>query len=140
MTEADTIIRELGMTPHPEGGHYRETWRADAALGERSAGTAIYYLLSEGEISHWHRIDADEIWHWHAGSALDLGLSHDGRHVEVHRLGADLAQGERPQVIVPRFCWQTARSLGAWTLVTCTVSPAFAFEGFEMAPKGWHPG
>jgi predicted cupin superfamily sugar epimerase len=137
---AEDVIRLLNLTPHPEGGHYRETWRADAALGERSAGTAIYYLLSEGEISHWHRIDADEIWHWHAGSALDLGLSHDGRHVDVHRLGADLAQGDRPQVIVSRFCWQTARSLGAWTLVTCTVSPAFAFEGFEMAPKGWHPG
>jgi len=137
--KAEDVIRLLNLTPHPEGGHYRETWRADAALGERSAGTAIYYLLSEGELSHWHRIDADEIWHWHAGSALDLGLSHDGRHVDVHRLGADLAQGERPQVIVPRFCWQTARSLGAWTLVTCTVSPAFAFEGFEMAPRGWHP-
>ena len=140
MLKAEDVIRLLNLTPHPEGGHYRETWRADAALGERSAGTAIYYLLSEGEISHWHRVDADEIWHWHAGSALDLGLSHDGRHVDVHRLGADLAQGERPQVIVPRFCWQTARSLGAWTLVTCTVSPAFVFEGFEMAPKGWHPG
>ena len=140
MPKAEDVIRLLNLAPHPEGGHYRETWRADAALGERSAGTAIYYLLSEGEISHWHRVDADEIWHWHAGSALDLGLSHDGRHVDVHRLGADLAQGERPQVIVPRFCWQTARSLGAWTLVTCTVSPAFAFEGFEMAPKGWHPG
>jgi predicted cupin superfamily sugar epimerase len=143
MTQAlsvEDVVRLLDLTPHPEGGHYRETWRADAALGERSAGTAIYYLLGEGEISHWHRIDADEIWHWHAGSALDLGLSRDGRHVDMHRLGPDLAQGERPQAIVPRFCWQTARSLGAWTLVGCTVSPAFAFDGFEMAPKGWRPG
>lgn len=137
---AQDVIRLLGLQPHPEGGHYRETWRADGALGERSAGTAIYYLLGESEISHWHRIDADEIWHWHAGAALDLGLSHDGRHVDMHRLGPDLAQGERPQVIVPRFCWQTARSLEPWTLVGCTVSPAFAFDGFEMAPKGWRPG
>jgi predicted cupin superfamily sugar epimerase len=137
---AQDIVRLLDLKPHPEGGHYRETWRADAALGERSDGTAIYYLLGEGEISHWHRIDADEIWHWHAGSALDLGLSHDGRHVDTHRLGPDMAEGERPQVIVPRFCWQTARSLGSWTLVGCTVSPAFAFYGFEMAPKGWRPG
>jgi predicted cupin superfamily sugar epimerase len=137
---ARDVVRLLDLKPHPEGGHYRETWRADAALGERSAGTAIYYLLAEDEISHWHRIDADEIWHWHAGSALDLGLSHDGRHVDTHRLGPDLGQGERPQVIVPRFCWQTARSLGSWTLVSCTVSPAFAFEGFELAPQGWRPG
>jgi predicted cupin superfamily sugar epimerase len=143
MTQAlsvEDVVRLLDLKPHPEGGHYRETWRADAALGERSAGTAIYYLLGEGEISHWHRIDADEIWHWHAGSALDLGLSRDGRHVDMHRLGPDIGQGERPQVIVPRFCWQTARSLGAWTLTSCTVSPAFAFDGFEMAPKGWRPG
>jgi predicted cupin superfamily sugar epimerase len=137
---APDVIRLLDLRPHPEGGHYRETWRADGALGERSAGTAIYYLLGEGEISHWHRIDADEIWHWHAGASLDLGLSHDGRHVDTHRLGPHLAEGERPQVIVPRFCWQTARSLGSWTLVGCTVSPAFAFDGFEMAPKGWRPG
>ncbi len=137
---ARDVVRLLDLKPHPEGGHYRETWRADAALGERSAGTAIYYLLAEGEISHWHRIDADEIWHWHAGSGLDLGLSRDGRHVDTHRLGPDLGQGERPQVIVPRFCWQTARTLGSWTLVGCTVSPAFAFDGFEMAPEGWRPG
>ena len=137
---AKDVVRLLDLKSHPEGGHYRETWRADAALGERPAGTAIYYLLAEGEISHWHRIDADEIWHWHAGSALDLGLSHDGQHVDMHRLGPDLGQGERPQVIVPRFCWQTARSLGAWSLVSCTVSPAFAFDGFELAPKGWRPG
>ena len=141
MTETcQDIIRLLDLKPHPEGGHYRETWRGDAALGERGPGTAIYYLLGEGEISHWHRIDADEIWLWHAGAALDLGLSHDGRHVDMHRLGGDLAQGERPQVIVPRYCWQTARSLGNWTLVTCTVSPAFAFDGFELAPRGWRPG
>jgi predicted cupin superfamily sugar epimerase len=140
MTSAGDIIRLLDLRPHPEGGHYRETWRADAALGERASGTAIYFLLGEGEISHWHRIDADEIWHWHAGAALDLGLSHDGRHVELTRMGPDFANGERPQVIVPRFCWQTARSLGNWTLVSCTVSPAFTFDGFEMAPSGWHPG
>lgn len=136
---AQDIVRLLDLKPHPEGGHYRETWRADAALGERSAGTAIYYLLGEGEISHWHRVDADEIWHWHAGAALDLGLSHDGRHVDMHRLGPDIAEGERPQVIVPRFCWQTARSLGLWTLVGCTVSPAFTFAGFTLAPPDWTP-
>lgn len=134
------IIRLLDLKPHPEGGHYRETWRGDAALGERAAGTAIYYLLGENEISHWHRIDADEIWLWHAGAALDLGLSRDGKHVDTHRLGENLGQGERPQVIVPRYCWQTARSLGSWTLVTCTVSPAFSFDGFELAPRGWRPG
>ena len=98
MKSCRDIIRLLDLKPHPEGGHYRETWRGDAALGERGAGTAIYYLLGDGEISHWHRIDADEIWLWHAGAALDLGLSHDGRHVDMHRLGGDLEQGERPPV------------------------------------------
>ena len=135
---ADEIIARLGLRPHPEGGRFIETFRS--AGDGRTAGTAIYYLLRAGEHGHWHRVDADEIWHWHAGCALDLGLSHDGRHVDTHRLGPDLGQGERPQVIVPRFCWQTARSLGSWTLVSCTVSPAFAFDGFEMAPKGWRPG
>ena len=137
---ARDIIRLLGLEPHPEGGHYRETWRADAALGERPSGTAIYYLLDAHEVSRWHRVDAEEIWHWYAGAPLTLGLSHDGRATEMLTLGPALAQQARPQIVVPRYCWQTARSQGDWTLVGCTVSPGFTFDGFEMAPKGWEPG
>jgi uncharacterized protein len=134
------IIALLELQPHPEGGHFRETWRAAAAPGERAAGTAIYYLLQAGEISRWHRVDADEMWHWYAGSLLALTLSPDGRSTETLHLGPDLAGGERPQCLVPAGAWQSATSLGAWTLVGCTVSPGFMFESFELAPEGWHPG
>jgi uncharacterized protein len=134
------IIALLELQPHPEGGHFRETWRAAAAPGERAAGTAIYYLLQAGEISRWHRVDADEMWHWYAGSPLALSLSRDGRSSETLHLGPDLASGERPQLLVPADAWQSATSLGASTLVGCTVSPGFIFEAFELAPQGWQPG
>jgi hypothetical protein len=134
------VIAALGLRPHPEGGHYRETWRDAPADGGRGVGTAILYLLAATERSHWHRVDAAEGWHWHAGAALALDLSADGRAVEGVRLGPDLGTGERPFALVPAGCWQAARSLGAWTLAGCTVSPAFRFEGFEMAPAGWAPG
>jgi hypothetical protein len=144
MTDAAAIIRALGLQPHPEGGHYRETFRDTVTLGggeaARSASTAIYYLLQAGERSHWHRVDAAEVWHWYAGAALNLSVSADGRTVAEHRLGPDIAGGERPQAVVPAKAWQAAESLGTWTLCGCTVAPAFRFEGFEMAPPGWAPG
>lgn len=137
--DARRIIEMLGLQPHPEGGWYAETLRDPDPAGGRDRSTAIYYLLAEGERSHWHRVDAVEIWHWHAGAPLELGLSHDGRSVEYLRLGANLEQGERPQGIVPEGVWQSARSTGAWTLVGCTVAPGFQFAGFELAPPGWTP-
>jgi len=137
---ADEVVRLLGLAPHPEGGCYRETFRAAAPDGGRGASTAIYYLLRGGEISAWHRVDADEIWHHYAGAPLELLLSPDGRQRSAARLGKDLAAGERPQAVVPAGVWQSARSLGEWTLVGCTVAPAFEFAGFEMAPAGWEPG
>lgn len=137
--DARRIIEMLGLQPHPEGGWYAETLRDPDPAGGRDRSTAIYYLLAEGERSHWHRVDALEIWHWHAGAPLELGLSHDGRSVEYLRLGANLEQDERPQGIVPEGVWQSARSTGAWTLVGCTVTPGFQFAGFELAPPGWTP-
>jgi len=139
MTAAE-IIATLGMKPHPEGGHYVETWRHTTTDGARGAGTAIYFLLQAGERSHWHRVDAAEIWHWYAGAPLELSVSADGKAVSVMTLGQDLAAGARPQAVVPPGAWQSAESRGAWTLVGCTVSPAFEFSGFEMAPSGWAPG
>lgn len=136
---ARQVIELLGLQPHPEGGHYKETWRDQPSEGGRGAGTAIYYLLEAGEISAWHRVDAAEIWHWYAGAPLVLTISPNGHDAEAAHLGPHLAQGQRPQLIVPRDAWQTAESLGAWTLVGCTVSPAFVFEGFEMAPADWRP-
>ncbi|MEO3428240.1 cupin domain-containing protein [Pelagibius sp. CAU 1746] len=140
---AADIIRELALQPHPEGGHFRETFRDPVTLGEgkasRGASTAIYYLLQAGEVSHWHRVDAAEVWHWYAGAPLELTISADGREAATHRLGPEVTVGQRPQVVVPAQAWQGARSLGAWTLVGCTVAPAFRFEGFEMAPPGWQP-
>jgi len=137
---AGDIIIVLGLRPHPEGGHFRETWRAEAEPGTRPSGTAIYYLLAEGEISHWHRVDADEIWHWHHGAPLQLLLSPDGRTTEALTLGPDIAAGERPQIVIAKTVWQSAQSLGAWTLVGCTVSPGFEYQGFELAPPDWKPG
>lgn len=140
MIDAARIIETLDLKPHPEGGHFGETWRAPAGPGERSAGTAIYYLLQAGEVSHWHRVDAAEAWHWYAGAALELALSPDGCEVVHHQLSADITSDARPQLVIPARVWQTARSLGEWTLVGCTVSPGFEFSGFEMAPAGWQPG
>ncbi len=137
--EIDAIIRALALEPHPEGGFYAETWRAPAPEGQRGSGTAIYYLLRAGEVSAWHRVDATEIWHWYAGAPLKLRLSDDGHDLREVLLGPDIIAGHRPQAIVPPHGWQSAESLGAWTLVGCTVSPAFDFDGFEMAPKGWEP-
>ncbi|WP_395712008.1 cupin domain-containing protein [Reyranella sp.] len=135
---ANELIARLGLRPHPEGGHFIETFRAPDA--ERAAGTAIYFLLKAGERSHWHKVDADEIWHFYAGAPLELSLSDDGRTVRHARLGTDFRLGEQPQAVVPRHVWQAARSLGAWTLVGCTVSPGFEYGGFELAPPDWSPG
>jgi hypothetical protein len=129
---ADEIIAHLGLKPHPEGGHFIETFRAPEC-------TAIYFLLKAGERSHWHRVNADEIFHHYAGAPLELSMSEDGHTVKHLRLGADFGVGEQPQAVVPRHVWQAARSLGAWTLVGCTVSPAFEFSGFELAPPDWRP-
>jgi predicted cupin superfamily sugar epimerase len=134
----DDLIARFQLAPHPEGGWFRQTWIAPAVPGERPAGTSILFLLRAGERSHWHRVDAAEIWHFHAGSALELRISEtaDGP-AQVIRLGADLAAGDAPQGIVPAFYWQAARPLGDWALVGCTVSPAFTFDGFELAPPGF---
>lgn len=135
---ADEVIALLGLSPHPEGGHFRETFRAAGPDGGRGASTAIYFLLRAGERSHWHKVDASEVWHWHAGAPLRLRIA-DGAGKRELVLGPDLAAGARPQGIVPPFAWQAAESLGTWTLVGCTVAPAFDFAGFELAPPGWEP-
>jgi len=135
---ANEIIRMLGMRPHPEGGHYTETFRAEG--DGRASSTAIYYLLQADEVSAWHRVDADEHWLWHAGGAMALTLSPpDGQGAKAYQLGPDLRAGQRPQVTVPAGHWQTAESLGAWTLVSCIVAPGFDFTGFELAPEHWRP-
>ena len=139
MNAAD-IISTLGMIRHPEGGWYKETYR-DEAGGARGHSTAIYYLLEAGDRSHWHKVtDASEVWLYHAGAALELSLSSDGLATETIRLGPDIPAGERPQGIVPADWWQSARSTGDWTLVSCTVAPGFVFESFVMAPPDWAPG
>ncbi|RED14158.1 cupin domain-containing protein [Pontivivens insulae] len=138
-TAAD-IIKTLGMQPHPEGGWYVETWRDPAVTADgRSRGTAIYFLLEADQYSHWHRVDAAEIWHWHGGAPLVLSISADGHDAEAHMLGPNLTQNQRPQCVVPAGHWQSAASVGAWSLVGCTVSPGFEFDGFELAPPDWRP-
>ena len=137
---AADIIRLLDLQPHPEGGHFRETFRdlARDARG-RAVSTLIYFLLERGEVSRWHKVDAAEVWHFYAGAPLELKTSQNGEETSAHRLGPDLFTGERPQFVVPALCWQSAISLGTWTLVGCSVAPGFEFAGFELAPPGWQP-
>jgi predicted cupin superfamily sugar epimerase len=138
--DANELIERLALQPHPEGGMYAETWRADAQTGTRPAGTAIYFLLRAGERSHWHRVDATEIWHHYAGDPIELQTSADGVEVRTELLGIDFGRDQAPQRVVAPRVWQAARSLGTWTLVGCTVAPAFEFAGFELAPPAWAPG
>ena len=137
---AAELIRLLDLQPHPEGGHYRETFRDPRIEAGRAASTAIYFLLARGERSHWHRVDAVEVWHHYAGAPLVLEMAEsESGPVRRMKLGDDLAAGERPQGIVPARHWQAAESIGDWTLVGCTVAPGFQFETFEMAPPDWAP-
>ncbi len=140
MPSAAEMIRLLELKPHPEGGHYRQTFRDARMVDGRAASTAIYFLLARGERSHWHRVDAVEVWHYYAGAPIELEIATSAQGpVERLTLGPDIAAGERPQAIVPVHAWQAARSLGEWTLVGCTVAPGFEFKGFELAPKDWSP-
>jgi len=138
LTAAEVIAR-LGLASHPEGGHFRETFRDTATTPDgRARSTAIYFLLAAGECSHWHRVDAVETWHYYAGDPLILSISDNGAPRDI-MLGGNLAAGEIPQAIVPPHAWQAARCLGAWTLVGCTVAPGFEFSGFELAPPDFDP-
>ncbi|WP_319796411.1 cupin domain-containing protein [Acidisoma cellulosilyticum] len=135
---ANDVVAGLGLLPHPEGGFYRETFR-DGDLDQRGVVTAIHFLLPRGVISHWHRVDAVEIWFWHAGAPLRLDIASADAEPAKVTLGRDLGSGQSFQGFVPPHAWQRAESLGDWTLVSCTVSPAFLFSGFELAPPGWEP-
>ncbi|KZK96298.1 hypothetical protein PsAD46_00150 [Pseudovibrio sp. Ad46] len=136
---AEEVIAELQMKEHPEGGYYTETFRDTEGPEGRGYSTAIYYLLKKGQKSHWHRIDAIETWHYYGGAPLCLSISSEEGSQNDIILGMDVLNGQRPQGIVPRHAWQSARSLGEWTLVGCTVAPGFLFDGFELAPPDWNP-
>ena len=139
LPDADSVIAALQLKPHPEGGYYRETFRDAGGHGGRAHSTAILYLLREGEVSHWHRIDAAELWHWYGGAPLLLRIHGDDAR-QYLRLGPDFLGGDVPQGLVPPAAWQSACSLGAWSLAGCTVAPGFDFAQFELAPKDWQPG
>jgi len=134
MNEADRIIAALALSPHPEGGHYRQTFKDGMGPGGRAHSTAIYYLLRRGEVSALHRIDAAEVWHFYGGAPLELTILEEGKKASRFVLGPDVVNGERPQIVVPAGAWQGARPLGDYALVGCTVAPGFLFETFELAP------
>ena len=141
MNEAVALIGALALMPHPEGGWYRETWRAATPAGERAAATAILFLLEAGQRSHWHKVDATELWLFHAGSALKLlTAEHDDGPVAEARLGPEVAQGEQPQLLIAPHIWQAAEADRGWALVSCIVSPGFDFAGFTLARPDWAPG
>ncbi|MEO1608330.1 MAG: cupin domain-containing protein [Pseudomonadota bacterium] len=137
---ANDIINLLGLKPHPEGGHFRETYRDPEIVNtNRPASTAIYFLLQAGELSRWHKVDAAETWHWYAGAPLRLSIVDQQKQRLDVELGNSLSYGQHPQAVVPKHAWQQAWSRGAWTLVGCTVAPGFEFSGFEMAPEDFDP-
>lgn len=136
---AGEIIRTLDLSPHPEGGWFREIFRDHNTAGGRAHSTAIYFLLEAGQVSHWHRVDAVEVWHWYAGAPLQLDIAEETEARTSLTLSANLEQGHQPVGIVPKAAWQSAQSLGDWTLVGCTVAPGFEFSGFELASEGWAP-
>jgi len=139
MTAAE-IIGLLGLEPHPEGGFYKQTFADAPNASGRPHSTLIYYLLTDRQAGAWHRVDSAEVWHWYAGAPMTIGISRDARKVTEHKLGNDLAAGERPQVVIPGNAWQQAICLGDWSLVGCTVAPGFQFSKFEQAEPGWQPG
>ena len=136
---AEELIRTHGLVPHPEGGWYRETWRAPAEPGQRAAASAVYYVMPPGEESHWNRVDADEIWLWHGGDTVEVSIA-DSDQGPIRTLRLD---GENPQLIVPKGSWQAAvpaRGEAGFAFISCIVTPAFEFSGFELAERGWSPG
>ena len=143
--EVRNLIGGLGLARHPEGGWYRETWRAPSPDSQRSAGTSILFLLEARQRSHWHRIDASELWLFQAGTALTLSTAQAGPRTGTHeissvRLGVDIGAAQQPQHVVAPGQWQAAQAGDGWCLVACVVVPGFRFEGFELAPAGWEPG
>ena len=138
---ADELIESLGLIPHPEGGWYKETFLSKLKIKNRPISSMIYYLLKEGETSHWHRVtDADEIWNWHLGGTLDLSIYNKYKIIEKIKLGPNLTSGETFQAVVNSGLWQAAQTSKSWALVSCIVTPAFLFESFELAEKEWRPG
>ncbi len=135
----DALVAALGLEPHVEGGRWAQTWIGAAGGDGRPVGTAIVYLLAADETARWHRVDADEVWHFHAGAPLVLRVWSGGGPVVEHRLGVDVGDGERPQVVVPAGAWQSAATTGEWTLAGCTVAPGFVWSGYRLAAEGWAP-
>ncbi|MCW2004367.1 hypothetical protein FHY30_003166 [Xanthomonas arboricola] len=138
---AAALIRTLNLAPHPEGGHYRRVYAStrqvldDSGAPPRPALTAIRFLLCAGEASRWHRVDAEECWHWQQGAPLEL-LIFDEASGQLRREVLDAAERGEAMHVVPAGCWQAARSLGDFTLVGCTVSPGFVWEGFALLEDG----
>jgi len=143
--QAADIVRELGLQPHPEGGYFRETYRAAETLsaagldrrygGARATSTAIYYLLEAGQRSALHRLKSDEIFHFYAGDPLTLvEIAPDGRLTETV-LGVDFSAGVMPQHVIPAGAWFGAVPTGRFSLVGCTVAPGFDFADFELAER-----
>jgi predicted cupin superfamily sugar epimerase len=140
MSEVNAIIKLLKLKIHPEGGYYAETFvdQNDFAH-DRKIASVIYYLLKYDQYSHWHRVDATECWFWHAGAPISLTVSSNGHDAVSSILGPDILGGHKPQIVVEKNWWQTAVSVGEWSLVSCVVTPAFKFSGFELADENWRP-
>jgi uncharacterized protein len=142
---AEELIDTLDLKPHPEGGWYRETWRAEAGEGRRAAASAVLYVIQPGQRSHWNRVDAHEIWLWHAGDPVDVSIAAgDEAAVRAVRLGGRITAGDQPQLVIPAGHWQSAEPAAdgdaGYSLISCIVVPAFEFSGFELAEPGWSPG
>lgn len=132
MITAKDIIEQLQLAPHPEGGFYRRTFCNAEGPGDRGKMSTIYYLLEQQGFALWHRFDADEMWFWHAGSPMTLEIGKNQTAEQTHLLGPDITAGQSPQLLIPANHWQRAKSNGAWSLVSCAVSPGFLFENLDL--------
>jgi uncharacterized protein len=140
--DAEGIVRLLGLVPHPEGGFYRETFRAEllpfelSGRGARSASTAVYFLLKGEDFSAFHRVRSDEVWHHYAGVTVELHTLENARGHGVELLGPGFERGEQPQFVVPKGVYQAARlSEPGFALCGCTVAPGFDFADFELPER-----
>jgi predicted cupin superfamily sugar epimerase len=136
--DVQALIEKLNLSPHPEGGWFRETWRSERRVGERAIGTAILFLLEAGQRSAWHQVDAEEFWLWHAGAPLRLQMADKhGVAAKLVTLGPDVLIDQAPQVRIPAHDWQSAHARDGWALVSCLVAPGFEFAGFKLAAADW---
>ena len=134
MADSDKLIEQLKMNPHPEGGYYSESFR-----DRDNSVSLIYYLLKKEQRSHWHRLTKNEILHFYKGDPLSVHISADAKTTITKKLGSGISSNENLHLVIHAGSWFSMNSEGDYSLIGCTVSPAFDYADFELAPPNWKP-